>query len=88
MSDYELKRSISDIQARIASLNAIVRRAAGPSPHRMLSRVMACHVLGRHKSRGPEAIADEIYRNDAAVMCAWPHLARSARPRWHRRKPR
>jgi hypothetical protein len=36
----------------------------------MLSRVMACHVLGRHKSRGPEAIADEIYRNDAAVMRA------------------
>ena len=31
MSDYELKRSISDIQARIASLDAI---AARPAHHR------------------------------------------------------
>ena len=72
--DYELKRSVSDIQSKSASLDfsvmAAARRAAGPSPRDLLARVIACHVIGRHKARSAAAAASEIYSNDAAVLAA------------------
>ena len=58
--DYELKRSISDIQSKIASLDfsvmAASRRAASPSPRDLITRVATCYLLGRQKTKANVAL--------------------------------
>jgi hypothetical protein len=73
MSDYELKRSLSDIQSKIASLEHSVmaaRRAPATSRQRLFARVVACHVLSKRLARPAAAIAAEDYGNDPGLLRA------------------
>jgi hypothetical protein len=69
-TDLQLHRSISDIQSKISSIDASARRAAGPSPHRLLARTLACYVLGRQTARAPTLVAAQLYNNDARLLAA------------------
>ena len=63
MSDYELKRSISDIQSKIASLDHSVMTAARrdrPRPGGLVARYAAVELLARAQKRSRADVAREF----------------------------
>ena len=74
MSDYELKRSISDIQSKIANLHHRSRDdSRAPDLASIVIKALVCQFLAEGRSRAssggptPEEIAQKIYRGDVMV---------------------
>ena len=60
-----VRREFRDVHAIVSRLDTsiAVARGAIPSPRDLLARTLACHALGRHKSRPAAAVAAELYSN-------------------------
>jgi HK97 family phage major capsid protein len=63
--DYETKRQISDIQSKIASLDArITRSSTFHRPGGLAARLALCAVLGHQQGCDPDQVAREHFGND------------------------
>jgi hypothetical protein len=68
-----LKRQLRDVHAVVSNIDhrsRAPRPGAHTSPKSMLSRVLACHLLGRRKSTSAARIVSETYGNDPDVLRA------------------
>ena len=67
-----LKRQFRDVHSVVSRLDHKLTEPAAihPSPQHLVSKVLACHLLGRARTKPAAAIAAEVYGNDPDLLKA------------------
>ena len=76
MNDLNHERGILRRQIKDDVINHFRAQRSSRPPQQLLSRVLACHLIGRRKTCAPARVCAETYGNDAALLEAL------ARPGW------